>query len=277
MKNCEHQLKAFLMSFWTIVIFLICGCGDKECSLWGFDPVGAESIYESGITSDTEGFEIVEEKDQDGSCSVIINHLSFPKSGHCRLYSPNGNLRIIASGPELQCGYNGYRIDYDEKGRVCCVTDIGENNEMEPSAHNLKEWLHESLCKKSDDQYSISVRRDEDGNISSIGNVGVPSEYKAKFYIKEWGPFWESDIDGGCLGFFVIVEKVENVDGSYVNYMYCNDKLIAELAYWKGVFIKARTYNKNGIMVETYTDRDVNVEYQAFLDQWTNPKWYVDK
>lgn len=95
-------------------------------------------------------------------------------------------------------------------------------------------------------------------------------------YIKEWGAFWESDLDGGRLGFFVMVEKSREKNGSYVNYLYCNGKLIAELAYWKGVFIKARTYNREGVMVGMYADRSIDIMKQTYGDYWTTPMWYVD-
>lgn len=270
----------------VLFIFIsLWGCNKEtaENNLWGADPKDAECIYEGDTSLDTDFFEVKEEMDDDGSRCVVINHLISPLSGHYRLLSPNGNLRIIASGPQEMCGLCGYRIDYDEKGRVCNVMCIGvlddeEYNKIgeESSVRVMKRWLERSLKETPIEQRTSFIRRNDEGEITSIGGVEIPYGYKARYYMQEWGPFWSSDLDGGCLGFFVVVEKVENTNGSYVNYMYCDGSLIAELAYWKGVFIKARTYNEKGIMVNLYTDRDIDVAYQAFCDRWTNPVWYVD-
>ena len=270
-----------LFAFAAIALF---GCSNDDNSIWGCDPKGAESIYESGITPETDGFELVEEKDADGSVCVRVEHHSFPKSELYRLYSPNGNLRIIASGAQEQCGLDGYRIDYDEKGRVCNVICLGELADEEyaklggeeSSAKVFKRWFKHSLKNEPMGQDSTFVERDQDGNITSMRDIDIPYDYRARLYIKEWGPFWGSDIEGGHLGFFVMVEKFRDLDGSYVNYLYCDGKLIAELAYWKGVFIKARTYNKRGVMVDTYSDRNMDVAEQAYEDFRDEKKWYVD-
>ena len=260
------------------------GCGDKEPDLWELDPKGGECIYECGITSETEGFDVIEERDDDGSSCVRVEHNSFPESELYRLYSPNGNLRIIASGAQEQCGLDGYRIDYDENGKVCNVICLGELDDdeygklggEESSVKVMKRWLHHSLEEEPFGKDSIFVDRDQDGNITSMKDIDIPYDYRARLYIKEWGPFWGSDIEGGHFGFFVMVEKYQDLNGSYVNYLYCDGKLIAELAYWKGVFIKARTYNRRGVMVDMYTDRSIDVAEQAYEDFWGERKWYVD-
>lgn len=274
-------------SFICLTLFgiTIYGCGDKEPDLWGEDPKDAESIYKCGITPDTEGFEIIEDKDEDGSCCIRIEHHSFPESDHYRLYSPNGNLRIIASGAQEQCGLDGYRIDYDANGKICNVINLGALDDDEygkidsedSSVTIMKRWLRNSLMEEPEGQDSTFISRDEDGYITSMRNIDIPYGCRARLFIEEWGPFWGSDIDGGHIGFFVMVENVKYTDGSYVDYLYCDGKLIAELAYWKGVFIKARTYNNRGVMVDMYTDRSIDVIEQAYEDNCTEPKWYVDK
>lgn len=269
------------------IFILLWGCGEKEekakTNIWGIDPKNAECIYEGDTSLDPEWFEVIENEDEDGSRCVVIEHHTFASSEHYRLLSPNGNLRIFASGSQEMCGLYGYRIDYDEQGRVCNVMPIGvlddeEYGKMseEPSVKVMKRWLERSLKETPVEQRSFFIRRNDRDEIISIGGIEIPYGYKARYYIKEWGPFWESDLNGGCLGFFVVAEKVENTDGSYVNYMYCDGNLIAELAYWKGVFIKARTYNEKGVMVSLYTDRAIDVANQAFYDQETAPVWYVD-
>ena len=272
----------------ALFIFIsLWGCGGKEekaeTNIWGIDPKNAECIYEADASLDPECFEVIEDEDEDGSRCVEIQHLRSPSSGHYRLLSPNGNLRIFASGSQEMCGLYGYRIDYDERGRVCNVMFIGVLDDDEyrkliegSSVKVMKRWLEQSLRETPVEQHASFIRRNDSDEIISIGGIEIPYGYKARYYIKEWGPFWESDLNGGCLGFFVVTEKVENIDGSYVNYMYCDGNLIAELAYWKGVFIKARTYNRKGVMVDLYTDRTIDVANQAFYDQETTPVWYVD-
>ena len=119
--------------------------------------------------------------------------------------------------------------------------------------------------------------RDSTGTVVRIGNVSVPFGYKGRFYVKEWGPFWESDLSGGKLALFAVLEKEETADRSYVNYLYADNHLVAELACWNGTFIKARTYNRCGAMVKQYDDRDVDIHYVTFFDFDEEPKWYVDK
>lgn len=281
-KSIKIKLIATLfisMSLW--------GCsGNKEktvSGIWGADPKNAECIYGGDASCDSTLFKVMEEEDEDGSRCVVIEHLTSPLSEHYRLLSPNGNLRIFASGAQEACGLGGYRIDYDEKGRVCNVMSIGSLDDeeyrkigKESSVKVMKRWLEQSLNETPAEQHTPFICRNDRDEIISIGGIRIPSGYKPKYYIREWGPFWESDLNGGHLGFFVVLENVDTADGSYVNYMYCNGKFIAELAYWKGVFIKARTYNKMGVMVNLYTDRSIDVANQAFYDQRTNPVWYVD-
>lgn len=273
----------FVLALFGFTVFATFSCSNEDNHIWGCDPKGSESIYESSITSETEGFELIEEKDTDGSSCVRILHHSFPESELYRLYSPNGNLRIIASGAQEQCGLDGYRIDYDENGRVCNVIYLGELDDdeygklggEESSVKIMKKWFNHSMKDKPIGQDSTFVDRDQNGNITSMRDIDIPYDYRARLYIKEWGPFWESDVDGGHLGFFVMVEKFRDLNGSYVNYIYYDGKLIAELAYWKGVFIKARTYNRKGVMVDMYTDRNIDVVEQAYEDFWDTPMWYV--
>lgn len=134
-------------------------------------------------------------------------------------------------------------------------------------------WLNQSQIDNNAERYVI--QRDENKKILQIGSVIVPSGYSANYYLSPWGPFWSSDLDGGIISFFVLLDK-EKKDGSYVNYLYCNNQLIAELAYWNGTFIKARTYNYFGALVDKYTDREIDVENQAFYDFYIIPQWYIE-
>ncbi len=279
-------MKSFsVFSVIAVVAFLCLDCENNKEQIWGNDPEGAESIYECGITSDTEDFTIEEVEDPDGSKCVRIVHQSFPKSYHYRLFSPNGNLRIIAFGSEQQCGMSGYRMDYDADGTICNVINLGEHNDdksgkngvEESSVAIMKRWLRESLIVEPEGSDSTFLRRDENGNITSMRDIDIPYGCRARLFIREWGPFWYSDVHGGLMGFFVMVEHMEHTEGSYVDYLFYEGKLIAELAYWKGVFIKARTYNQRGVMVNMYSDRDIDIVAKAYEDYMTdNPMWYVD-
>ena len=101
-------------------------------------------------------------------------------------------------------------------------------NDEEPTVKNMKKWLQESLQKEAEGQDSTFICRDSDGNISTIWGIEVPDGYNVRVYIKEWGPFWGSEADGGMMGVFVSVEHIKKYDGSYVNYLYRDGKLIAE-------------------------------------------------
>lgn len=265
-----------------LVVYTFFSC-TQEKDLWRFDPQNAESIYEGENALETGGFNLKEERDDDGSRCVWVERYQSLGSELYRLYSPNGNLRIIASGAQEQGGLDGYRIDYDEDGRVCNVIYLGSLEDEEyikldgngSSIKTMKRWLQRSLTKEPMKQEEPFLLYDDE-SIFYLKDIKIPFNYKARLFIKEWGPFWLSDINGGQLGLFISVEKENTTEGSYVNYLYKNNKLIAELAYWKGVFIKARTYNNHGAMVDIYTDRNLDVVGQAYYDSWRDSKWYVD-
>ena len=80
----------------------------------------------------------------------------------------------------------------------------------------------------------------------------------------------------GCEMGISTQEYQGDKSGSYVNYLYQDNHLLAELAYWKGTFIKARTYNRYGSLVAKYEDRSINIEEQTFWDFTEEPKWYVN-
>ena len=216
---------------------------------------------------------------------TIVEHTTHASSEFCLLRTPNGNLCLIASGAQEACGLSGYRIDYNPDGKVKCVSYLGYLDEDEyrklhgDNGNNgnveiMKRWLETS--RHSDNSINFEIERDEEGNVAKVGNLEVPYGFTAKYYLSQWGPFWVSDIDGGCISFFV--ELIDNnIEGSSVNYLYMDNHLIAEKAYWKGTFIKARTYNYMGCMVETYTDRNINLLDQSFYDFTDSPRWYIDE
>lgn len=239
--------------------------------------ISASDAYESN-----EEFTKTVETSDDKFKLIKIEHNSFADTEYYQLYSPNGNLRLIASGAQEACALTtAYRIDYNADGYVSNVSLLGNleedtdySNEEEDFIETMKRCLYTSIQNNTGERYEI--KRDENNEITSIGTIEIPYGYKAKYKIAEWGPFWTSDISGGELGFFVLLENQET-DGSYLNYLYYDNKLIAELAYWKGTFIKARTYNSHGTLVAQYSDRDLDILSQTYSDYNTSSKWYIDK
>ena len=251
-------------------------------SMWGNDPKNAEKVYSLPQKSANQDFEIASYKNPDGSITYHISHSTFAMTEFYSLYSPAGNLRLMAAGACEMADVYAYLISYNPKGQIDSISVLKPLGDMVAdgmskltvkSAHDLfQQWIQ----NKNSIQYSYPVLRDSIGKVVAIGNVAIRDNYKTKLYIKEWGPFWTSDISGGMLGIFVLQEYQGDKSGSYVNYLYQGDHLVAELAYWKGTFIKARTYNHDGSMVHQYNDRNINVEDLTFQDWEEETKWYVD-
>ena len=251
-------------------------------SMWGNDPKNAEKVYSLPQKSANQGFEIASYKNPDGSITYHISHSTFAMTEFYSLYSPAGNLRLMAAGASEMADVYAYLISYNPKGQIDSISVLKPLGDMVAdgmskltvkSAHDLfQQWIQ----NKNSIQYSYPVLRDSIGKVVAIGNVAIRDNYKTKLYIKEWGPFWTSDISGGMLGIFVLQEYQGDKSGSYVNYLYQGDHLVAELAYWKGTFIKARTYNHDGSMVHQYNERNINVEDLTFQDWEEETKWYVD-
>lgn len=251
-------------------------------SMWGNDPKNAEKVYSLPQKSANQDFEIASYKNPDGSITYHISHSTFAMTEFYSLYSPTGNLRLMAAGASEMADVYAYLISYNPKGQIDSISVLKPLGDMVAdgmskltvkSAHDLfQQWIQ----NKNSIQYSYPVLRDSIGKVVAIGNVAIRDNYKTKLYIKEWGPFWTSDISGGMLGIFVLQEYQGDKSGSYVNYLYQGDHLVAELAYWKGTFIKARTYNHDGSMVHQYNDRNINVEDLTFQDWEEETKWYVD-
>lgn len=275
----------------VILTALVCSCTKQKVAsndplvefMWGNDPKNAEQVYSQfPLNPNNEGFKEVVYKNSDGSVTRHITTSTSVETKFYTLYSPTGNLRLIAAGASEMADIYGYQISYSPKGLVDSISllnplgDIVEDgiSKLSPSsAHDLfKQWMQSPKSIL----HNYVVKRDSIGKVVAIGNVIIRDDYRAKFYIQGWGPFWTSDIRGGALGIFVLQEYQGDKSGSYVNYLYQDDRLVAELAYWKGTFIKARTYNHYGCMVRQYNDRNIHIEDQAFEDWEEVPKWYVD-
>lgn len=267
--------------FALCAMMLAAGCSGDPAGL--VDPENAEQIFVGNDEAESgPDFLRSEFTSSDNYTLTIVEHTTHASSEFWLLRTPNGNLCLIASGAQEACGLSGYRIDYNPDGKVKCVSYLGRLDEDEyykfdgnnGNVEIMKRWLETS--RHSDNSINFEIERDEEGNVAKVGNLEVPYGFTAKYYLSQWGPFWVSDIDGGCIGFFV--ELIDNdIEGSSVNYLYMDNHLIAEKAYWKGTFIKARTYNYMGCMVETYTDRNINLLDQTFYDFTDSPRWYIDE
>lgn len=264
-------------------MMIMFSCSKNESKFLKNDPTNAECILSFDIDDyDEEEFIKHSTVSDDGYTLTSIEHTTFAYTELYQLSSPNGNVCLIAAGAQEQCGLTGYTIEYNSDGTVSCVNFVGDLDYDDygllsgttKDIEIMKKWL-----KTSSDSLNVQkfyFIRDKEKNITKIGDIEIPYNYKAKYYLSKWGPFWGSDISGGVLSFFIELQCQET-DGSYVNYIYLNNRLLAELAYWKGTFIKARTYNKDGVMVEKYSDRDMDVIEQAYYDYNANTKWYVDE
>lgn len=277
-------MKPKLFAFFALcAMTLAAGCSGDPAEQEIVDPENAEQIFVGdGETESGPDFLCSEFTSSDNYTLTIVEHTTHASSEFCLLRTPNGNLCLIASGAQESCALSGYRIDYNPDGKVKCVSYLGYLDEDEydkldgndGDVEVMKRWLETS--RHSDNSINFEIERDEEGNVAKVGNLEVPFGFTAKYYLSQWGPFWTSDINGGCIGFFV--ELIDNnIEGSSVNYLYMDNHLIAEKAYWKGTFIKARTYNYMGCMVETYTDRNINLLDQTYDDFTDTPRWYVDE
>lgn len=255
----------------------LAGCGTdkpREAEVWGNDPKNAESIYgyeeKYGVLASFV-------RGADGSRYVCASAISGISSEHHRLYSPNGNLRVILGGASEMGGAYGWRIDYGADGKVEAVCDIGvlsdaEYGRLSKGGNGALAVMKEKLASR-DMCMRYCVERDSGGAILRVGDVSVPGGYNAKMFIEEWGPFWKSDIDGGCFGFFVRLENAEKGDADRVDLLYCNNRLIAETLYRGGKPVKVRTYNRRGQLVGVRDCGSGNIVNMAFYDRDAVPQW----
>lgn len=262
-------MKLTVMMFAAALMLAGCkgGSSAKKVSDYGADPKKAESIYSY---TPTTGVMVDEFRSDDGWKYVCASALMGVSSEHHRLYSPNGSLRLILGGASEMGGACGWRIDYAENGNVRAVGNIGcladeEYSRLSKGGNAALEVMKEKLeSGKCQTQYIIE--RAKNGRITRAGSIVVPQGYVAKVYIKEWGPFWISDIDGGRFGFFVKLKPEGTKGGQNVELLYCNDKLIAEAAYENGKTRKVRTYNSHGQLAGTYKNCTEAPEDIAFRD-----------
>lgn len=255
----------------------------KAHTLWGNDPKNAEAILtkEETLCAKDPTLQMRTYKNPDGSTTKTV--WSSPAATlYYSMYSPNGNLRLVATAYSEMGDIGGILVDYDNKGRVSKLSvlatlgDKGFSTLYEDKLDKAHDIFKEWITRPNAVAESYPIRRDNNGSITSVGDIAIRSGYTAKVYLNEWGPFWTSDLEGGNIGIFTLQKYQGDMSGSHVDYLYESGRLIAELAYWKTTFIKARTYNRHGIMVKKYDNRNVNIEEQAFYDKDIDPLWYAD-
>lgn len=253
--------------------------------VWGNDVTNAEEVYKQpDVNPSDSAFTLTTYRNEDGSTTRSIVSNGNIMTEYYSLYSPKGNLRLLASGASEMGDVYGVMVDYDDRGavdRVSVLKTLGEMSGKEESGSLSMETAHDRFVQWMQAPGSIAksykVERDSTGAITSVGNIRTRNDYKTTVYVKEWGPFWTSDLDGGRFGIFILQEYEGEKSGSYVNYLYEEDRLIAELAYWRGVLIKVRTYNEYGIMVEQYDDRNIDLYSTTFYDYERESRWWAEK
>lgn len=262
-------MKLTVMAFAATLMLAGCkgGGSAEKAADYGADPKKGENIY-SYVP--TKGVNIEEYRSADGWNYVCASAVMGVSSEHHRLYSPNGNLRVIMGGASETCGAYGWRIDYCTDGKVKAVCNLGMLTDSEYellskggsyALETLRRKLADGKCRAM-----YEVERNNRGEPVRVGSVEVMGGYRAEIYIKEWGPFWISDVDGGRFGFFVKLKPDGTERGQNVELLYCNDKLIAETAYENGKARKVRTYNSHGQLVGTYNNCTEAPEDIAFYD-----------
>lgn len=258
--------------------FLFFGCSANT----DLDPVGAEKI------SVPDPGRLPEYTDKDGFRSVYTVDLIMCKPVYYALYTPADNLKLILAGANQSGEISGYKIMYNADGSVGDIIFISGIDTFAPES----EWVENSedgniallrSCMNDSDLEGehFTISRDESGKVTSVGSIDVPKGFTAKYWIDEFGGedvFWMDDIEGGCFAFFVQLTEDDKEGRSTVDYLYCNGRLAAELAYWNGTLIKALYYDEDGHFRGIKEERDAD---QVLLDIWRNYdyknplKWYL--
>lgn len=262
-------MKLTVMMFAAALMLAGCkgGSSAEKVSDYGADPKKAESIYSY---TPTTGVMVDEFRSDDGWKYVCASALMGVSSEHHRLYSPNGNLRVIMGGASETGGAYGWRIDYGADGKVKAVCDLGMLTDSEYgrlskgssyALETLRGKLTDSKCRAV-----YEVERNYKDEIVRVGSIEVIGGYRAEVCIKEWGPFWISDVDGGRFGFFVSLAPEGKERENGVSLLYCNDRLIAETAHKNRKPTKIRTYNSFGQPIGVYKSDKENAADTAFYD-----------
>ncbi len=266
-------IKSYLL---LMCLGILVGC---DAAFSDYDPEGAETIYTPTSLSENE-FMINESKDNAGYVAVSIEHMKYAFTDYYALWTPANNLRFILSGCS-ECGeLKGYKIKYDKDGAISevikmfCPGDVFIQLREKDITTRLKTWAKDQSLEAE----HYSIQRDEYGKVTSIGDVRAGNKQTIKYYISEWGPFWDNDVSGGVLGFFVWLIDNDKKGKSAVDYLYVDGHLIAELAYWDEVFIKALFYNREGLFYGITEDRQINILDEAFwiYDIYGSYNWYSD-
>lgn len=280
MKKAFHTLLTAILL--TTVLF---SCSSKQSN----DPAGAEVILDPSIDShDNDSYNPIHEfTDRDGYKSIGFECYGMCTPWYYTLYSPSGSLLMALSCASEEGELHGYKIVYGSDGKVEDIIAMDDsifddNKYLEPPSYEkgytktLRRWLSDPYFEAR----HFKIKRDSEGNPWQIGDISVPSGYTAKYFIDEWGPFWDDDLRGGRLAFMVLLEELDKEGRSTVDYLYVDGHLVAEKAYWNGAFIKALYYDDCGRFDGIYDDRDADVLNEAFWHyigfRTAEKPWYID-
>ena len=103
---------------------LFAGCSSSKDKGLENDPKDGERIYECSIRESNDEFDKTVQTSSDGYALINIEHKRFAYTDFYQLYTPNGNLCLIASGAQEACALSGWRVDYDSEGRVSKVCQL---------------------------------------------------------------------------------------------------------------------------------------------------------
>lgn len=240
----------------------------------------SKELY-SGEYHQSEDFDVDTMFSDNGYYSIQV--AAKPSRVACskRLYAPDGKLLLIVGGCSESCNVCGYAIKYNDGGKVSRIwyanglKDLNRDDYIcldDLSPDSLWQWYDALAAKDADFHFEYN----KNGRLCDIKEIYSPICDTIEVSIEECPMFWTSDLDGGTLRFYALYKDL-NHSGSSVDYLYADGKLAAELAYWKGTFIKTRTYNRYGQMVKVYDDRSIDVKEHVFYDDFENVRWYVDK
>lgn len=114
---------------------LFVSCNHESVQYNDTDPINGESIYIDAYNYDMDDFDITNSTSKDGYSLSYITHKTSAFSELYKLYTPNGNLRLVASMGSEELLFKGYRIDYEMNGSVSSVSYLGylEEEKLDPS------------------------------------------------------------------------------------------------------------------------------------------------
>jgi len=274
------KTKSLLYSLLLPLLFVGCSVNQDP------DPAGAERIFDSNYAAGLRNY-----NDNKGFRVTYNDDLIMCRPYFIRLKTPAENVKLILAGCNQSGGeLEGYKVLYNADGLVRDVIAIYVDGWEDPNAEvieaieDAEDAVVLKACKKWMNDPNLegehfTISRDESGNVTSVGSIYVPYGYTATYWIEEWGEnFWISDTSGGNLAFLVQLEDEDKKGKSTVDYLYCDGHLVAELAYWNGVLIKALYYDYHGHFLGIKEERNIDTVFKDVYENCRGGspfKWYL--